>query len=95
MWAFNNEDEDEDGWVELPGPADWWPEGEEDLNATGFFFHPPASGYKEAYEMIYAEKEPEDGSYNRIFPSANNLYIMEETELTRTLLRAFTSLISH
>ena len=45
--------------------------------------------------MIKAEEELEDRSYDLILLSHKNLVLIEQTELSKTLMQAFTSLISH
>ena len=53
-WAF---EESDDGWVTLPGPAIWWPN---DYNYAQHGFDTPLAdnGYKAAFLMIFAAKEP-------------------------------------
>jgi hypothetical protein len=87
-WAF-----DDNEWVDLPGPAEWWPE-DEGLDATGFQFSDQKYGHKEAWLMVMGDKEPEDGSYNRVFPAEDDLLIMEDNSMSRMALKAFAELSS-
>ena len=80
----------EDEWVELPGPAEWWPDTEDRLDATGFKFSTKSpKGLQAAMLMVYATEEPEDGSYQRIFPSNSELWVMDDTTATQHFLRNF------
>jgi hypothetical protein len=82
---------DEDTWVTLPGPADWWPI---DIDATGFFFPEQGPGYKEAFMMIDAEGEPADGSYDLLCPGDGILRVMANNAESRALLQAHRNLIA-
>jgi hypothetical protein len=80
--------EEEGGWVDLPGPADWWPEDSE-IDRTGFAFSDRRSGHYEAYRLIHADQEPSDGTYERVLPSGTDLVVMEDSIETREILKAF------
>ena len=68
-WAFGD-----DEWIELPGPADWWPE-DEAIDSTGFYFLEPNPGYRQALELVLASKYPNDGSYERVLASDDTLLL--------------------
>jgi hypothetical protein len=57
---------DDQCWIELPGPGEWWSDELEfkDGEEHGFAFV-EENGHREAYEMIYVEQEP--ASYELIF----------------------------
>ena len=83
--------DEEDGWVDLPGPASWWPKSEAELDATGFYV-PTRSpeGYVAAMEMVWdAEEEPKD--YKLVLPSEDDLWVMEDTAANRDYLDGFYS----
>ena len=83
-WVF------EDEWVDLPGPADWWPEDDNMIDATGFYFSSRSSkGHEAAIKMAFAAEEPKDGSYQRILPSKSELFLMKDTMATQKFLRKF------
>lgn len=81
-----NEDENPE-WITLPGPADWWPENIDD---TGFYFSDVKSGHFEAYKMIHEKDMPDE--YEMIFPSENELVLMEKSSITEMTLKAFLNL---
>jgi hypothetical protein len=84
-WAWQD-----DEWVDLPGPASWWPKSDAQIDATGFHFSTKSpEGHKEAILVMYAAKEPEDGSYQRVFPSDSEFWVMEDTVATQNYLRKF------
>ena len=82
-WMFPGEE-----WIDLPGPAEWWPD-DYDINEAGFAFLTDVSGCEEAFKMILTKDEPEDGSYERILPSGTELRLLEDTATTRQGLKAF------
>lgn len=93
-WVFDidgDDDNDENLWVTLPGPADWWPA---DIDATGFFFPEPGPGYKEAFMMLESKQEPADGSYDRLCPNTSILRVLEDNAESRTLLETYRNLIA-
>lgn len=83
---WNDEDENPE-WITLPGPADWWPENIDD---TGFYFSDVKSGHFEAYKMIHEKDMPDE--YEMIFPSENELVLMEKSSITEMTLKAFLNL---
>jgi hypothetical protein len=83
MW---NEEDDDPEWATLPGPADWWPE---DIDSTGFCFSGEKSGHFEAYKMIHEKQVPNDGSYERIFPSSTDLLLMPKSLISDMALTSF------
>jgi hypothetical protein len=52
------------------------------------------TGHKEAFDMVYATEIPEDGSYERIFPAYNDLFLMTDNSLSQTIVKAFFGLQS-
>jgi len=80
MVAWCDED---DGWVDLPGPED------SEIDNTGFAFSNQPSGHYEAYSLIHSDEEPIDGTYDRMFPSSTDLFIMDDSIETRETLKAF------
>lgn len=82
-WAF------EDDWIELPGPASWWPENDEDLDATGFYFSGYNTGHYEAMQLVLASEKLEGNLYERVFPSYSDLRIMEDDSTNQSLLNAY------
>lgn len=79
---------EEDEWVDLPGPANWWPD---DIDSTGFFFS-EKGGHYEAWQVVVAKELPADGSYERIFPAHDDLWLMDENTNTQNSLKAFLEL---
>jgi hypothetical protein len=73
----------EEEWVDLPGPAAWWPESDTKLDATGFYISDGSwEGHFLAYKMMREPQEPQDGSYQRIYPSNAKLFVIENTVAT-------------
>jgi hypothetical protein len=84
-WALKD-----DEWVDLPGPAAWWPDSEAEIDATGFNFSTKSpKGHEAAITLLYAAKEPADGSYQLVFPSDSELWVMDDTVATQKHLRKF------
>ena len=81
-WLFP----DDDGWVELPGPADWWPDS---VDKTGFGFSISQTGHEEAMRMVIGQGEPENGLFDRIYPSDKELILMEDDHRTQLGINAF------
>jgi hypothetical protein len=76
----------------LPGPAIWWPEDNKDIDATGFFFSDQKTGHMEAMALVMAEGVHADEMYERVFPSYDDLRVMDDDSMTRMALKAFFSL---
>ncbi|KAH8650262.1 hypothetical protein BGZ60DRAFT_421926 [Tricladium varicosporioides] len=90
----------EDEWVDLPGPASWWPiqksigpeqlsESHKVFDQLGFKLYENKAGYFNAWKMVMEPFEPTDGSYNRILPSEEELVLLDDTIETRDKLRDF------
>ncbi len=88
MWLS---DED-DGWIDLPGPASWW-QDDDFIDSSGFSFFPSSvGGHREAMELVYARGEIDWDMYARIFPSDSELRVLPDDSTTRLLLQSFGSL---
>jgi len=61
------------------------------LNATGFNFSTQSpESHKAAMVLVRGKGELMDsGSYQRVFPSDSELWVMEDTEATQEYLRNF------
>jgi hypothetical protein len=79
-WIFGMDAE----YVELPGPAEWWPENY-DYEKHGFAVPAVDNGYQEAFAMVFSDEEPE--RYAFVFPSDDDLRVMEDTPEARLIQR--------
>ncbi len=85
--TWNVEDPEDPDWYTLPGHAKWWPDNY-DFAENGFDISSSnIDEYKQAWDMVFAEKEPNDGSYNRIAPY--ELRILEDTFANRKIISKF------
>jgi hypothetical protein len=80
-WAYGP-----DEWVDLPGPAQWWPD---DIDSTGFIFSDQSTGHKEAMLMVENDELLDEDLYYRLFPSHTDLRVMEDNSQSRLLLKSF------
>jgi hypothetical protein len=83
-WAYANDD-----WVDLPGPAEWWPDSITAIDATGFTFSDQSTGHMEAMQLVLSKEAPDEELYQRLFPSHTDLRVMNDDSQTRMLLKAF------
>ena len=81
-WTYGD-----DKWVDLPGPASWWPKN---IDSTGFNFpEKDSQGYMDAWKIVEAEELPTDGSYERILPAHSELWLMPDTSASYKQIQAF------
>lgn len=65
MWVFEREE-----WVDLPGPAEWWPEDDKKIDRLGFGFSDQKYGHKEAFLLVTSKPDEfVKEAYSRVFPS--------------------------
>jgi hypothetical protein len=86
-WCFKDNE-----WIDLPGPAEWWPESIDEIDATGFTFSDQTTGHEEAMKLVLSKETPNEELYQRLFPSHTDLRVMNDDSQTRMLLDAFFSL---
>ena len=86
-WAFGDKE-----WVDLPSPAEQWPENDDFLDSTRFYFSDQKSGHKEAMEMVLSDKAFDKELYQRVFPSGSDLLVIVDNSQTRIALKAFQGL---
>ncbi|TAQ84284.1 hypothetical protein B7494_g7388 [Chlorociboria aeruginascens] len=88
-WAY-----EDDEWIELPGPADWWPDDQKKLDATGFVFSEIKHGHLAAFHMLLMDESLiDEDEYGRLYPYEDDLYIMEDDSTSRMGRKAFLSLV--
>ena len=88
-WALDSDSEMDGGWVELPGPAEWWSEEEMDVDLEGFWFSThSARGHMDAIRLINSGEDTE-GVYSRVLPSDRDLWVMDDTSSSRKTLNRF------
>ena len=63
-------------WVDLPGPASWWPESDTKSHQD-FAISDRKEGLKEAVEMLMGKDIPDDGSFERMYPSTSEFWLMD------------------
>ena len=83
-------------WVELPGPAEWWErqgltvaQNDALIDKWGFDFSEAESGHEEAWNLVHAAQEPNDNSWEYIFPATGDLFMMPRTSMSEEFIRLF------
>ena len=78
---------EEADWVDLLGPASWWPD---DYNKEEYRFAVPVeNGHKKAFELLRKRWEVEPKDYELIFPSDQDLRMMEDSPEAWFINRSF------
>jgi hypothetical protein len=67
-----------DEWVDLPGPAEWWPDNKNDLDATGFCFSDKKTGHKQALDMVLTTGKVDLFAYRQVSQSEDDLFIKDQ-----------------
>jgi hypothetical protein len=78
----------DDGWYDLPGPAEWYPE-DYNFKKHGFDVLAKDDGHEEAFTMVWAESEPE--RFNMILPSMDELQVMPDGLQTQLIQQIYLS----
>jgi hypothetical protein len=68
--------------VTLPGPAEFWP-NDYDYERYGFDVPLNSQGYKEAFDLIWAEER--SLLYDLVFPSDSDLRLMSDSPEARLI----------
>ena len=91
-WNFKHttqsfiDDNNDEEFVWLPGPAAWWPEDYDSIQ-HGFYVPNDAVGARRAFEMLSELSEPQDFVW--VFPSDNELTIIPKCQESADFLNEF------
>ena len=67
-----------DEWVDLLGPTEWWPDNENDLNTTRFYFSDKKTRYKQALDIVLTIGKVDLFVYRQVSQSEDDLFIKDQ-----------------
>jgi hypothetical protein len=79
-------DVDDEGWAELPGLAEWWPD-DYDYESNGFEVPLSHEGYIQAFNMLFVTTIPKEFAF--VDPSNKELKVLTNTIETIQLLESY------
>ncbi|TEY17489.1 hypothetical protein BOTCAL_2179g00010 [Botryotinia calthae] len=85
-------DSEMDDWIDLPGPASWWPESIKEIDDTGFFIpEDDRKQYIDARRLVYCKKIDQElwDLWQLVLPANANLQVLSDTQANKKLIESF------
>ncbi|KAM3067040.1 hypothetical protein ACMFMG_011819 [Clarireedia jacksonii] len=82
----------DDGWVDLPGPASWWPESTEEIDNMDFLVpENDREQYINAIKLVYTKEMNLElwDNWMMVLPSNSNLQVLADTQANMKRIKSF------